>query len=217
MNQNKNYSGYPQTSVGTANPEAADHHIAKNVEAILGLEQAAKMNRTTSELIANAVARFCGSMTFVWVNAAWFGLWILLNTVPGIKHIDPFPFTLLTLMVSLEAIFLSTFILTSQNLETKLAERRNHLDLQINLLSEQENTQMLAILDAIAKKVGADLSNVPQVEVLRETTQPETLAQHIADMEEEMATATERSESMADGQHKNSKHKQQIDTPTLRQ
>ena len=205
MNQRKNYPGYPQTSAAATNREAADHHIAKNVETILALEQAAKMNRTTSELIANAVARFCGSMTFVWVNATWFGLWILINTLPGIKHIDPFPFTLLTLMVSLEAIFLSTFILTSQNLETKISERRNHLDLQINLLSEQENTQMLAILDAIAKKVGADLSNVPQVEVLREDTQPEALAQHIADMEEEMVAASEGSEGIADGDHPNGK------------
>ena len=199
MNQRNNYSGYPQTSAAAPNQEAADHHIAKNVQTILGLEQAAKMNRTTSELIANAVARFCGSITFVWVNAVWFGSWILINSVPGIKHIDPFPFTLLTLMVSLEAIFLSTFILTSQNLETKISERRNHLDLQINLLSEQENTQMLAILDAIAKKVGADLSNIPRVEVLREDTQPETLAQHIADMEEEMVVASEPSEGVADG------------------
>jgi uncharacterized membrane protein len=205
MNQRNNHSGYPKTAAGGANRDAADHHIAKNVEAILGLEQAAKMNRTTSELVANAVARFCGSITFVWVNAVWFGLWMIINTVPGIKHIDPFPFTLLTLMVSLEAIFLSTFILTSQNLETKIAERRNHLDLQINLLSEQENTQMLAILDAIAKKVGADLSNVPQVEVLRENTEPETLAQHIADMEEEMVTASEQSKGIADGRHQNRK------------
>ena len=199
MNQRQHYSGDPQTSTAVPNQEAADHHIAKNVQTILGLEQAAKMNRTTSELIANAVARFCGSITFVWANAVWFGSWILINSVPGIKHIDPFPFTLLTLMVSLEAIFLSTFILTSQNLETKIAERRNHLDLQINLLSEQENTQMLAILDAIAKKVGADLSNIPRVEVLREDTQPETLAQHIADMEEGMVVASEPSEGIADG------------------
>src|SRR5688500_2326064 len=112
MNQRKNYNGYSKTSAAAGNREAADHHIAKNVETILALEQAAKMNRTKGELIANAVARFCGSMTFVWVNATWFGSWILINTLPGIKHIDPFPFTLLTLMVSLEAIFLSTFILT---------------------------------------------------------------------------------------------------------
>ena len=61
-------------------------------------------------------------------------------------------------MVSLEAIFLSTFILISQNQDTRISERRNHLDLQINLLSEQENTKMLMMLQAIAEKVGADFA-----------------------------------------------------------
>jgi uncharacterized membrane protein len=71
-------------------------------------------------------------MTFVWVHVVWFGLWILINPIPGVKHIDPFPFTFLTLVVSLEAIFLSTFILISQNHDTRISERRNYLDLQIN-------------------------------------------------------------------------------------
>ena len=97
-------------------------------------------------------------------------------------------------MVSLEAIFLSTFILISQNLETKVAERRNHLDLQINLLSEQENTQMIAMMVAIAEKVGADLSHVPQVEVLRGETQPEKVAEQIEQMGQEMLSASNGSE-----------------------
>ena len=193
MNQTQTYTRHPQTSAAAANGETADQHIAKNVEVVLALEEAAKMNRTTSEFIANAIAQFCGNMTFVWVNAIWFGFWILINSVPGIKHIDPFPFTLLTLMVSLEAIFLSTFILISQNLETKIAERRNHLDLQINLLSEQENTQTIAILEAIAEKVGADLSHVPQVEVLRGETQPEKVAEQIEQMGQEMLSANDES------------------------
>jgi uncharacterized membrane protein len=67
-------------------------------------------------------------MTFVWVHVAWFGFWILINSISGLPHIDPFPFTFLTLVVSLEAIFLSTFILISQNHDTKVSERRNHLD-----------------------------------------------------------------------------------------
>ena len=97
-------------------------------------------------------------MTFVGVHVVLFGGWILLNTFPGLPHFDPFPFTFLTLVVSLEAIFLSTFILISQNLETRISERRSHLDLQLNMLSEQENTKMITILLAIAEKVGADLS-----------------------------------------------------------
>src|SRR5262249_11289607 len=118
----------------------AEELTERNVELIRQLEEAAKQERTKSDLVAEVIARFCGSMTFVWVHVVWFGGWIILNLIPGIEHIDPFPFTFLTLVVSLEAIFLSTFILISQNHDARISERRNHLDLQINLLSEQENT-----------------------------------------------------------------------------
>ena len=91
--------------------------------------------------------------------------WILINAVPRHPHIDPFPFTFLTLVVSLEAIFLSTFILISQNHDTKISERRNHLDLQINLLSEQENTVNDHIVSGpIGEKVGADLGQGPYLQ-----------------------------------------------------
>jgi uncharacterized membrane protein len=96
-----------------------------------------------------------------------------------VGHFDPFPFTFLTLIVSLEAIFLSTFILISQNHETRLSERRNQLDLQINLLSEQENTKMLRILERIAKKVGARTDDDPHLQVLEQATQPEKLVDQI--------------------------------------
>jgi uncharacterized membrane protein len=124
----------------------------QNVDEILQLENAAKAERTRSDLIAEAIANFCGSMTFVWVHVVFFGVWIIFNLLPGIRHIDPFPFTFLTLVVSLEAIFLSTFILISQNHDTKISERRNHLDLQINLLSEQENTRMIEMLQGNSGK-----------------------------------------------------------------
>ena len=88
-------------------------------------------------------------------------------------------------MVSLEAIFLSTFILISQNHDTKISERRNHLDLQINLLSEQENTKMIAMLQAIAAKVGAEIPRDPHLQALSEDTEPEKLVQQIEAREEE--------------------------------
>jgi uncharacterized membrane protein len=94
-----------------------------------------------------------------------------------VRRLDRFKF--LTLVVSLEAIFLSTFILISQNLETRISERRSHLDLQLNMLSEQENTKMIAILQAIAVKVGADLSHDPQLQALGEETEPERLVEQI--------------------------------------
>jgi uncharacterized membrane protein len=161
-----------------------DDLTQRNVELICKLEEAAKQERTRSDLIAEGIANFCGSMTFVWVHVVWFGGWIVINLVPKLPHIDPFPFTFLTLVVSLEAIFLSTFILISQSHDTKISERRNHLDLQINLLSEQENTKMIAMLQAIAAKVGAELNEDSHLQALSKETEPEKLVRQIEAREE---------------------------------
>ena len=164
--------------------QSTDWLTRQNVEAISQLEEAAREQRSSGDRIADVIAKFCGSMTFVWVHVIWFGLWIGYNLLPGVKHIDPFPFTFLTLVVSLEAIFLSTFILISQNHDTRISERRNHLDPQINLLTEQENTTMIAMLRAIAHKVGVDLSNDSRVQVMSEETKPDRLVQQIEQHEE---------------------------------
>ena len=163
------------------NASASDRIVQQNVATISQMEEAAKEVRSRSEIVAEHIAQFCGSMRFVWVHVVWFGAWVLINAIPGIRHVDPFPFTFLTLVVSLEAIFLSTFILISQNHDSRISEKRNKLDLQINLLSEQENTKMLAILDAIAEKVGADLSYDPTLESLSKETNPKKVAQEIED------------------------------------
>lgn len=161
------------------NGMSVDELTQQNVEAVSRLEEAARDQRTPSDRVAESIANFCGSMTFVWVHVIWFGGWILFNMMPGVRHIDPFPFTFLTLVVSLEAIFLSTFILISQNHDTRISERRSHLDLQLNMLSEQENTTMIAILQAIAKKVGAEITPDGRIEALSEETQPERLVEQI--------------------------------------
>jgi len=165
-------------------PQSPDWLTRQNVEAISRLEEAAREQRTPGDRIADVIAKFCGSMTFVWVHVIWFGVWIGYNLLPGVKHIDPFPFTFLTLVVSLEAIFLSTFILISQNHDTRISERRNHLDLQINLLTEQENTTIINMLRAIGEKVGVDLSNDSMVKVMGEEVQPDRLVQQIEQHEE---------------------------------
>ena len=177
MNKNKKVSTKPQP--GEAKRNGSDRLTQQNVEAILRMEEAAKGERTRSDLVAEAIANFCGSMVFVWVHVVWFGVWVVLNLFPGIPHIDPFPFTFLTLVVSLEAIFLSTFILISQNHDTRISERRNHLDLQVNLLSEQENTQMILMLRAIAEKLGVEVTNDFHLTALSEKTEPEKLAKQI--------------------------------------
>lgn len=161
------------------NGRSAEELTEQNVDKVSQLEESARQHRTSTDRIAEAIANFCGSMTFVWVHVIWFGGWILLNLIPGLPHFDQFPFTFLTLVVSLEAIFLSTFILISQNLETRISERRSHLDLQLTMLSEQENTKMITVLLAIAEKVGADLTQDPHLEALSEETMPERLVEQI--------------------------------------
>lgn len=148
----------------------------KNVDKIIEIEKEHKQNRTVGEKISEGIAAFCGSMVFVYVHVLWFGAWIILNSTT--YRFDPFPYTFLTLVVSLEAIFLSTFILISQNHETQLSERRNHLDLQINMLAEQENTKMLELLGLIAEKVGVAASD-PAMEILTEEVDPKTLVEQI--------------------------------------
>jgi uncharacterized membrane protein len=172
-------------SNGRSQKKSADELTSRNVEVVRQLEEAARQERTKSDLVAEAIARFCGSMTFVWVHVAWFGGWVILNVMPGVRHIDPFPFTFLTLVVSLEAIFLSTFILISQNHDTKISERRNHLDLQINLLSEQENTRMIEILKAIAARLDCKIPHEPEVNSLSGKTDPERVAAQIRQREED--------------------------------
>ena len=158
--------------------KALDTETHKNVNKIIEIEKVQKQNRTVGEKISEAIAAFCGSMVFVWVHVAWFGGWVLINSVFPVYQFDPFPYTFLTLVVSLEAIFLSTFILISQNHETQLTERRNHLDLQINMLSEQENTKMLHMLTLIGEKVGISTDD-PAMEALKEEIEPEKLVEQI--------------------------------------
>ena len=168
----------------TIRPETVEQLTQRNIEVVQKLEEAANQERSASDRVARMIARFCGSMTFVWVHAIGFAGWIAINLVPGVKHIDPFPFTFLTFIVSLEAIFLSTFILISQNQDTRISERRNHLDLQINLLSEQENTKMLMMLQAIAEKVGAEIGPDHDVTALAQETELEKVVAQIEQHEE---------------------------------
>jgi uncharacterized membrane protein len=181
MSNRKQHSPHPKPARQERYRQATtgEDVTRENVEAMHRLEEAAMSRRTGADRAAAAIARFCGSMTFVWLHVAVFGFWIGYNTLPWFRAFDPFPFIFLTLIVSLEAIFLSTFILMSQNYDMRVSERRNQLDLQINLLAEQENTKILQILELIAKKVGAHVEDDPQVRALEEATRPESLVRQI--------------------------------------
>lgn len=177
-----------------------DHATERNISKVMEIECAQKQNQTVGERISEAVAGFCGSMTFVWVHVAWFSAWVIVNSIPRMKF-DPFPYTFLTLVVSLEAIFLSTFILISQNHDTKLTERRNHLDLQINMLAEQENTKMLKLLRQVAEKLDVKADD-PETEVLAESMEPEKLVSQIVSAAEDTLDKETSNGSSKTGQTK---------------
>lgn len=130
----------------------------KNIDDINHLERQAILNRTPSERFAGKVTRFAGGVLFIGMHAIWFLSWIILNVgaIPGIQPWDPFPFSFLTLVVSLEAIFLSLLVLMTQNRLTKDADKRAHLDLQINMLAEEESTATLQMLEKICNHLGIE-------------------------------------------------------------
>lgn len=173
-------SKFTSIASATKDPQSIDDLTGRNLRMILAQEHAAKLGVSSGERVATKVAEFCGTMSFVWIHVVWFTIWVLVNTVAtSARHFDPFPFPLLTFSVSLEAIFLAAFMLISQNHETRMTEQRSHLDLQINLLAEQENTQMLKMLRSIALKVGADFEEHPDLAALEQETQPERLLEQI--------------------------------------
>lgn len=163
----------------TSHNNSIDEQTEQNIEKIVEIERGHLEKRTFGERMAEKISVFAGSTWFAIVNLIWFVGWIGFNVVaPEKLAFDPYPFTFLTLVVSLEAIFLSVFILIAQNHEARITEHRDHLDLQINLLAEQESTKMLEILEAIAEKVGIE-SDHEALKALKESAEPEKLAEQI--------------------------------------
>jgi len=133
-----------------------EHPVVQNIRAMVELEQKALDDRTALDRLTDAVARVAGSTPFIVLHAIWFTAWIVLNVtrVP----FDPLPFSLLNLVVALEAVFLTSVVLMTQNHMRRLADRRAHLDLQVNLLAEQELTAMLHMLHGLCTHAGVHVS-----------------------------------------------------------
>lgn len=141
-----------------------------NIEKIADLEAEHLSRRSLSERVGDRLVTLAGTGTFALLHAVWFVGWVALNLgwlrawVPRLAPFDPYPFNLLTMVVSLEAIFITIGVMISQNRMTRLADRRAHLDLQINLLAEQESTATLRLLARIAEQLGIE----PEAAVQRE-------------------------------------------------
>jgi uncharacterized membrane protein len=158
-------------------PANTGRAIRENIDAVRKLEDEFTRNRTLADRIADVIGGFGGSLKFVAFHVLVFGGWIAWNAI-GSRRFDPYPFLLLSLAVNLEAIFLSTFVLMKQNRMSKREDLRAHLDLQINLLSEQEMTLVLQLLRRISTRLGVPLST-QQLEELSGETSVEDLASQL--------------------------------------
>jgi len=155
-----------------------------NIESILRDEERRRRRHPFAYRLVERIARFCGTMAFLWINVAWFVGWVAFNQwLP----FDPYPFTLLLLFVSLEAIILSILILISQNMSAADSERRHHLDLQINLLNEREMTAMLRLAVVMADRLGIDEEAKKEVAALARETNPAAVLQQIVEAEHQHA------------------------------
>jgi len=158
-----------------AAPESTQSAIRRNIEAVRKMEEDFANRRTLSDRIADTIGGFSGTAAFVAIHLVLFGGWILWNSVAASAKFDPYPFLLLSVVVNLEAIFLSTFLLMKQNRMAKREDLRAHLDLQINLLSEREMTLVLQLLQRISTRLGVRLST-DEIEQLSEETSVEEVA-----------------------------------------
>ena len=154
----------PDASKAAANDEAeletASSALDENIQAIKTWQQASIHHRSRVEYLSDQITRIIAGGPALLFHVVWFGFWILANLelLPGVPAFDPFPFQLLTMTVSLEAIFLSLFVLASQNRMTHEADKRANLDLQINLLAEREMTAVLRLLQDIAHHLDVKVS-----------------------------------------------------------
>jgi uncharacterized membrane protein len=151
--------------------------VHRNIRALCAVEERQRSRRSRFDRAADAITAFAGSMRFVIAHAVLFGAWLLANTVgiPGVPRFDPFPFVMLAMFASVEAIFLSTFVLISQNRAAALAEQRADLDLHVSLLAEHEVTRLIHLVDAIAAKLGVEAGRGADVDELKQDVRPEAV------------------------------------------
>lgn len=137
--------------------------VEENLDTIKVWERAELRKRSGSERASEAITRVAGSGGVLVAHVAWFGLWLIVNlgAIPGVEPFDPFPFPLLTTVVSLEAIFLSLFVLASQNRMSRHSDQRSQLDLQVDMLAEREMTAVLVLLQDIARHSKIRVSLTP--------------------------------------------------------
>ena len=185
----------PTISAGETNDRGFGQVVAQNIATLVALREEARRKRPTQDRIADAITAFTGSMTFVYLHALLFGGWIIINLgLLPVPAFDP-TFVVLAMVASVEAIFLSTFVLISQNRMMEASDKRAELDLQISLLAEHEVTQAITLLDAIAERLGVQRGQVPDLEEAKQDIEPAAVFQAIEEhtqVEKEAARSSQQ-------------------------
>jgi len=162
------------------NPPGLSSSLKRNIETLARRREQEATSATREERIAQVITNFTGSMWFVYIHLALYGAWVLANlgVVPGVPKFDP-SFVILATEASVEAIFLSTFVLISQNRTAAEADKRADLDLQISLLTEHELTKLAQVIGAIADRVGVAASRDPELKEVERDVAPEAVLDEI--------------------------------------
>jgi uncharacterized membrane protein len=147
--------------------------VARNIKVLLERRKEEEKRRTMEAKIADAITSFTGSIVFVYLHLVIFGVWIVWNL--GILGIEPFDpsFVVLAMAASVEAIFLSTFVLISQNRMNIQVDKRAELDLQISLLAEHELTQLIILVNSMADKMGVEIPEDVEIDQITKDIRPE--------------------------------------------
>jgi uncharacterized membrane protein len=171
-------------------PSGVAHVVERNIRTLLRRYHHEVQQGGWQKRLADAITRFTGSMPFVYLHLFFFGGWIIAN-LPGVPlpHFDP-TFVALAMVASVEAIFLSTFILITQNRMTAQAEKRADLDLQISLLAEHEITRLIALTMAIATHLGIDTGHDPELAELAQDVAPEQVLDTLEAMQDQATDTT---------------------------
>jgi uncharacterized membrane protein len=154
---------------------------ARNIESILQLEQEDREELSQLHRISHGVGWFVGTVYFILIQCAGVLIWVLLNSGPFhlARPFDPYPFSLLSVVLSMEAVLLTSFVLIRQGAIDLQSERRNHLDLQINMLAEDKVTTVLDLLRGVAEKLDVDLREHRQSEEQAKQTPVESIAKNL--------------------------------------
>lgn len=136
-------------------PQSPANPAAENIRAIVDLERQSVRAEGWAERLSDRISRFVGSLPFVTAHVLWFIGWAVWNAIaPRELRFDPYPYGLLTFVVSMEGVLIATFVLMTQNRMNQQSNHRDHLDLQVNLLAEQEMTIVLRLLRRICDHIG---------------------------------------------------------------